>query len=197
MNILKLTQKLNDSNFPKEGISFDEALGLIDIKNEDLYFLLALANKVREKFRGNKVNLCALTSAKSGNCPEDCAFCSQSSRHNSNAPEYPLISEEEILNQARKTIKETKTDRFCIVISGRGVNEEKDLQVICNAIKSVKAEFPNIKLDASLGFISEDGIKRLKQAGLSRFNHNLETAESYFGSVCTTHKHSDRVKTIK
>ena len=197
MKLFYYIDEIQSSNFPKEGISFDEALELIDTKKEDLYFLFALANKVREKFRGNKVSLCALTNAKSGNCSEDCAFCSQSSRHNSNVPEYPLISEEEILKQARKTIKETKTNRFCIVISGRGVDEAKDLEVICSAIKNIRKEFPNIKLDASLGFISEEGIKRLKQAGLSRFNHNLETAESFFGTVCTTHKHSDRVNTIK
>jgi len=197
MNVSELIHKLNCGNFPEKGISFNDALALAKTKNEDIYFLFALANKVRLRYRGKTVNLCALTNAKSGNCPEDCAFCAQSSRHHSNIPEYPLVSADEILKQARKTIKETKTNRFCVVISGRGIDEIKDLPVVCDALRRIKKEFPRIKLDASLGFISEDGMKKLKKAGLSRYNHNLETAESHFGRVCTTHKYSDRVKTIK
>ncbi|OGS23025.1 MAG: biotin synthase BioB [Elusimicrobia bacterium RIFOXYA2_FULL_39_19] len=196
MNLFELIQKQQSGIFPKDGISFDDAFALTGTENKDLYFLFALANSVREKYRGNKVNLCALTNAKSGNCTEDCKFCSQSAHHNSKVEEYPLINEDEIVNQARETINATKTNRFCIVISGKGVSEA-DLDVICNALKRIKKEFPAIALDASLGFVSPEGIIKLKQAGLSRYNHNVETAESHFGKVCTTHKHSDRTNTIK
>lgn len=189
-------EKLRDRVLFGEDISFGEAEELLNTSEREFYSLLSAANSVREKYRSNIVNLCSITNAKSGNCPEDCAFCSQSSYHNADIPEYPLLSVEEILNRASQAAK-TKTNRFCIVISGRGVDEKDELNIICDAIRKIRTEFPKLKIDASLGFISKEGIYKLKEAGLTRYNHNLETAKSYFSSVCTTHTYEDRIATVK
>ncbi|MFH1779115.1 MAG: biotin synthase BioB [Candidatus Omnitrophota bacterium] len=189
-------EKLRDKVLSGEDISFGEAEELLNTSEREFYSLLSTANSIRGKYRSNIVNLCSITNAKSGNCPEDCAFCSQSSYHNADVPEYPLLSADEILNRAREAAK-VKTNRFCIVISGRGVDELDELDTICDVIRKVRVEFPKLKIDASLGFISKEGIYRLKEAGLTRYNHNLETAKSYFSSVCTTHRYEDRVATIK
>lgn len=193
---MRSVENLRDRVLAGEDISFEEAEQLTNLPIAELPFLLSAANSIREKYRSNIVNLCAITNAKSGNCPEDCVFCSQSSHHNTKIPEYPLISVDEIVNRAREAVK-TKTNRFCIVISGRGVDEAKELNIICDAIRKIKDEFPNLKIDASLGFISKEGIRRLKDAGLTRYNHNLETAKSHFSSVCTTHKYEDRTATVR
>lgn len=193
MNLIDL---IKDKVLSGAEITFEEAERLLNLPVCESHFLLSTANSIRERFRGDVVNLCAITNAKSGNCPEDCAFCSQSSRHNTNIPEYPLISVGEILNRARDAAK-IRTNRFCIVISGRGVDETKELNIICEAIKKIRSEFPKLKIDASLGFISKEGIYKLKEAGLTRYNHNLETAESHFPSVCTTHRYEERVATVR
>lgn len=187
---------LKDKVLAGEEISFKETEKLLDTPDTEFYSLLSAANSIREKYRSNIVNLCTITNAKSGNCPEDCAFCSQSSHHNTNVPEYPLISADEIVNRAREAAA-TKTNRFCIVISGRGVDEAEELNIICDAIRRIKDEFPKLKIDASLGFISKEGIYKLKKAGLTRYNHNLETAKSYFLNVCTTHRYGERVATVR
>lgn len=189
-------EKLRDRVLSGEDILFGEAEELLNTSEREFYSLLSAANSVREKYQGNIVNLCSITNAKSGNCPEDCAFCSQSSFHNAKILEYPLLSVEEILNKASQAAK-TKTNRFCIVISGRGVDEKDELNIICDAIRKIRTEFPKLKIDASLGFISKEGIYKLKEAGLTRYNHNLETAKSYFSSVCTTHTYEDRIATVK
>lgn len=189
-------EKLRDKVLSGEDISFGEAEELLNTSDCDFYSLLNAANSIREKYQGNIVNLCSITNAKSGNCPEDCTFCSQSSFYNAKILEYPLLSVEEILNRASQAAK-TKTNRFCIVISGRGVDEKDELNIICDAIRKIRTEFPKLKIDASLGFISKEGIYKLKEAGLTRYNHNLETAKSYFSSVCTTHTYEDRIATVK
>lgn len=193
---LNLVEKLVEKIFSGLDIEFKEAEQLLNTEKEALYTLLSAANSIREKFRGNIVNLCAITNAKSGNCPEDCAFCSQSSHHNSDIPEYPLISADEIVNRAREATS-TKTNRFCIVISGREVDEKNELDTICDGIRRIREEFPQLKIDASLGFISKEAILKLKEAGLTRYNHNLETAKSHFSTVCTTHRYEDRVATVR
>ncbi|KPK41620.1 MAG: hypothetical protein AMJ78_04975 [Omnitrophica WOR_2 bacterium SM23_29] len=157
-------------------IQYEEAEHLLNFSSDKLFSLLGAADSIREKYRSNIVNLCAITNAKSGNCPEDCAFCSQSVHHNTDIQKYPLISIDEILIKATEAVK-MRANRFCIVISGRGVDETKELNIICEAIRRIRDEFPDIKIDASLGFISKEGIYKLKETGLTRYNHNLETAK--------------------
>lgn len=178
-----------------EGISSSCAIRFLSIKDEELCYLFTGANRIRSFFRGRKVDLCAITNAKSGLCPEDCSFCSQSDHYNTDTPTYPLLSVEELVSQAREALK-WKAHRFCIVVSGRRV-EREELECICKAISLIKHNFPVLKRDASLGELSEDMACQLKEAGLERYNHNLESTEDFFSKICTTHTWQDRLETVK
>lgn len=190
----KFIQKIAKKALANKSITPKEADKLIATRNEDLLFLLGYANLIRKKFRGNKVDLCAITSAKSGACPEDCAFCSQSVFYKTNIKTHPLISSQEMFKRAQAAAK-TNTRRFCIVVSGRGTTSDKDFSEILKAVVKIKKKL-NLLIDASLGLLSLDKAKALRESGVSRYNHNIETAESFFSSICSTHKFSDRLKTI-
>lgn len=157
--------------------------------------LLSSASLVTKKFRPACVNLCAITNARSGLCAEDCIFCAQSVTHQTGVMAYPLISVNEMLKRAEEAVL-AKTNRFCIVTSGRGVSEN-ELEVICDGLLKIRSKFEFLKLDASLGILSMAQVDRLKEAGLNRYNHNLETARSFFSKICTTHNYDDRLKTIR
>ena len=176
-------------------ITFAEAEELYHIDDNNIMPILSSASAITRKYRKDIVNLCAITAARSGLCPEDCAFCAQSMRHHTGLSVYPLISEGEMLKRAEEAQKHS-ANRFCIVTSGRNVNE-KEIEVIARAIKKIKNKFPSLKVDASLGILKEPEIEKLKAAGLDRYNHNLETAESYFPKICTTHTYAERLSTIK
>jgi biotin synthase len=168
---------------------------LIKVSQEDIYSLFAATYKIRKKFRKDKVELCAITNARSGACTEDCAFCAQSSWNNTKVQVYPLLEEEEIYRRARRA-QEMGAGYFCIVTSGRSIRDKKALSKICRVISKIRAKL-KIHVDASLGELSLEEAKALKEAGLLRYNHNLETAKSLYPKICTTHKYSDRLKTIE
>lgn len=172
-----------------------EAEKLYNIDGRNLMPFLCASSDIARKYRKDVVNLCAITNARSGLCPEDCAFCAQSERHHTGIAVYPLISEGEMLRRAEQAVRE-KTNRFCIVTSGRGATD-KEMDVIARAVKRIKEKFPGLKMDASLGIISKAQAAKLKSAGLDRYNHNLETAQTNFSKVCTTHTYGDRLTTIK
>lgn len=177
-------------------LSFEEALILVEIEDKkELESLFIAANRIREKFRGRKVDLCSITNAKSGNCSQDCSFCAQSAHSNTKVNVYPLISAEEILSRASQASL-NKAHRFCIVTSGCFV-EEDEFKEICKAIGLIKNKFPTLKMDASLGKLTREKTVALKEAGLDRYNHNIETVESFFDKVCTTHSFQDRLETLK
>lgn len=176
-------------------LTFKQALALIEISEESqLQVLFSVANKVREKFRGKRVDLCSIANAKSGDCSQDCAFCAQSAHSKTEVNTHPLISVEEIVNRAKEAFV-NKAHRFCIVTSGCFV-EEKEFKEICKAIRLIKEEFPSLKMDASLGKLTRDRAVLLKEAGLDRYNHNIETVESFFEKICTTHSFKDRLETL-
>jgi len=177
-------------------ITFEQAYYLVEEQDErTLQYIYSAANRLRHHFRGNRVDLCAITNAKSGSCSEDCAFCSQSAHHNTNVKVYPLLPIKEIIKRALKAVR-NKTHRFCIVTSGCKVNKD-ELELICQTIRTLKQKFPHLKIDASLGALTESDAILLQQAGLDRFNHNIETACSFFPKICSTHTFADRIRTIK
>jgi biotin synthase len=177
----------------KQGIDRDSALYFSRLKGAEIHDLFALANKAREKFRGNKVDLCSIINAKSGACPEDCSFCAQSSYSKTNANVYPLLDKDSILKEAL-IAKKHGVKRFCIVTSGKKPSD-KDLDNICDFMVELrKHEFLPC---ATLGMLNVTQLKRLKQAGLNRYHHNLETSEAYFSEICTTHTYKDKIKTIE
>jgi biotin synthase len=177
----------------KMGIDKNSALSLSQLKGQEILELLAVANSQRIQSRGNRVDLCSIVNAKSGSCPEDCSFCSQSSSSRSDVETYSLLSGDKIL-KAALSAKGQGTKRFCIVTSGKKTSG-KELDQICHYISEIR----NIGLlpCATLGMLGVSELKTLRNAGLHRYHHNLETSESFFREICTTHTYREKVKTIE
>lgn len=179
-----------------KGISAKEALRLIKIKDEtELYALFKRASEKRREFFGNRVTICSIINARCGGCPEDCSFCAQSKSSKAVIEKYPLVSEKEICSAASHA-SENKAANFGIVTSGRAVNASKELDSICSAVEKISHE-NKISPCASLGILNRESLQKLKEAGLSRYHHNLETAESFFGHICSTRSYEDQINTIK
>jgi len=176
-------------------LTFDEALALTEIDESDIPILLGVANKVREVFTGKAVDTCEIVNARSGNCSENCKFCAQSAHHEVQFTAYPLMSEDDILAAAKKA-ETDGASRFCIVTAGCGVEGDPDFDKIVNAIKRIGRE-TNLNRCCSLGTLREEHVTALKEAGITRYHHNLETSESFFNEICTTHTYQERIATIK
>ena len=192
---LECLDKITDRILAGRNINIDEARQLKDIDEDHIYSLFTAAYKIRKKFRGSTVALCAITNARSGACSEDCAFCAQSSWNKTKVKIYPLLEEKEIYARAKRA-QDMGAGYFCIVTSGRRIQDKKGFLKICKVISKIRKKL-KLKVDASLGELSFDEAKALKEAGLFRYNHNLETAQSLYPEVCTTHTYRDRIKTIE
>jgi biotin synthase len=177
-----------------EALSREEAQAVLDCPDDQLLGLIDAGFAVRRRFHGKKVRLHVLANAKSGACPEDCKFCAQSSAYETPAEVYPLQSVEEIVEGARRA-KRARAWKYCIVTATRGPSR-RDLDVICEAVARIKAEI-DITVCTSLGNLTAEKAARLKQAGVDRFNHNLETSERYYPEVVSTHEYADRVSTVR
>ncbi len=156
--------------------------------------LMSLADKARREGAGNEIDLCNILNAKSGACAEDCKFCAQSARHSTDVSGYPLKSELEIL-EAAKEAKTMGADRFDIVTSGNTLSRS-EIEKIADCISEIKKKV-GIKICASLGKLDEKSLKLLKDSGLTRYHHNIETSHRYFRKIVTTHSFEDRLKTIR
>ncbi|MCL1468802.1 biotin synthase BioB [Argonema galeatum] len=182
-------------------LSREEAIALTQIEGqENILLLCEAADKVRQACCGNTVDLCSIINVKSGNCSENCGFCSQSSHHpDSDSPIYGLKSTSEILAQA-KAAEAAGAKRFCLVSQGRGIkyNSPKsgEFERILETVRQITAE-TNIKPCCALGEVTPEQAEALKEAGVTRYNHNLETSENYFPEIVTSHSWRDRVETIK
>jgi len=156
--------------------------------------LILKADKVRREFVKPKVELCNILNAKSGSCSEDCKFCAQSGRHSTGIGSYPLKNKDEIIAAAVKA-KEMGAERFDIVTSGDRLSKD-ELHLIADCIHEITAKL-KIKMCASLGSMSEEELLILKNSGLTRYHHNIETSERYFPNIVSTHTFQDRVSTIR
>jgi biotin synthase len=161
--------------------------------DDELLALLDAAFRVRRAHWGRRVSLHVLENAKLGGCPEDCGFCSQSSRYTS-AGEAPMKTADDLVEAARRA-HAARAKRYCMVTATRGPSQ-RDLDTICDAARRIKAEL-DIELCASLGLLTEAKAARLVAAGIDRFNHNLETSERHFGAIVSTHGWRDRVQTVR
>ncbi len=168
------------------------ALIMSEKKGAEIYELFALSNRIREKFRGNKIDLCSIINAKSGACPEDCSFCAQSAHSKTNIKIHPLIDKEKIL-KAANSVKENGTKRFCIVTSGKKPSDI-ELKEICIFISEIRDM--GLLPCATLGMLEKKQLGQLRDAGLYRYHHNLETSEAFFSEICTTHTYREKIKTI-
>jgi biotin synthase len=179
----------------------DSAIALTQIEGqENILILCAAADRVRQACCGNIVDLCSIINVKSGNCSENCSFCAQSAHHpGQDSPIYGLKSKSEILAQA-KAAEAAGARRFCLVSQGRGPkyasSKSTDFEQILDTVREIIAE-TNIKPCCALGEVTADQATALRQAGVTRYNHNLESAENFFPNVATTHAWQDRVETIK
>ncbi|MFO7590981.1 MAG: biotin synthase BioB [Acidimicrobiia bacterium] len=168
------------------------AVAALDL--DQLPDLVALAHRVRLAYCGDAVELESLINAKSGACPEDCAFCSQSARFESEVDVYPFLDLDEVLGAARAT-REAGATQFCIVVAVRGP-EERLLTKVIDAVHAVHDE-TGLEVACSLGLLKPEQATRLAEAGVRRYNHNLETCREVFPTICTTHTYDDRVTTAR
>ncbi len=160
----------------------------------DLSELIEKSSKITKENFNNEVEVCSIISARTGKCSENCKYCSQSSHNHADIICHPLLSVDEVYQSALKA-KENGATRFCIVTSGRS-EQGDDFYKILEMIRAV-ASIPDIHCCASLGLLSEDQIKKIKEAGVERFNHNINTSKNYHSKICTTHNFEDRIKTVK
>ena len=178
-----------------QSITMEQAVTLSQIPDQDLPFLLAMADKIRQQFVGDEVDLCVIVNGRSGKCTENCSFCAQSMHHQAQINVYPLMSEDELV-AAAKQAEADGSNRFSIVTSGRGAEHDMDFGKILKALSRIQAE-TKLKVCASLGTLSAENAQALKAAGVSRYHHNVETSRSYYGEICTTHTYNDRARTIQ
>lgn len=175
------------------GVSPEEALSVLEASDDELLAIMNAAFQVRKHHYGKKVKLNLIINAKSGLCPEDCGYCSQSIVSTAPVNKYPLLEKGTLVDGARKAM-EMKVGTYCIVASGKRPTEGEVDQVI-EAVKTIKGEMP-MKICACLGILSADQAERLKEAGVDRYNHNLNTSKNNFQNITTTHTYDDRVTTV-
>ena len=156
--------------------------------------LLAAANRIRERFRGSAVDICSIVNARSGACSEDCRYCAQSSHYRTDAPVYGLIEPSQ-MQEAARGAKESGACRFCIVTSGRGIDDGQDLAGIARGIGLVAGL--GLSPCATLGTLTREQLGTLRDAGLRRYHHNIETSREYFPEVCTTHTFDERLELLR
>lgn len=163
---------------------------LLDLYNTDLETLLELSSQYMSK----NIEFCSLVNARSGKCSQNCKYCAQSSHYRTDIETYPLIDKEEVL-KAAKEAKEYGVNHFAIVTSGKDP-EEENFDKIIELIQEIN-KVDGISSCASIGILNEEDAKKLADAGLKRFHHNINTSQSYYPEVCTTHTWEDRVNTCK
>jgi biotin synthase len=187
-------QQLAERVLAGDTLSADEALGVLECPDEELLELLAAVYRVRRRWFGNKVQLYFLMNAKSGLCPEDCAYCSQSKVSEAEIPRYNLLSRDKLMDGARIAAA-SKARTYCIVISARGPNE-REMRAVTSIVPEIKQRY-NLKICACLGLLTDEQARELKECGVDRVNHNLNTSDSYYGEICTTHTFADRMATLR
>jgi biotin synthase len=174
--------------------SRNDALWILDGKDVELLPLLHAAYLPRERHFGRKVMVQILNNIQNGLCPEDCGYCSQSSDSDAAIRKYPIKSDEEIFAAAEHAAR-AGASRYCMVLSGRGPTIERTRK-LASLIRQLKDRYP-IEICLSAGLVDDARAEILAEAGLDRLNHNLNTSESHYGKVCSTHSYSDRVRTLE
>lgn len=163
-------------------------------KTCDLQELCNAADEIRQKFSGNHADLCSIINGKSGHCSENCKFCAQSAFNKTDCEEYDFIEDEKIINRAKQDAAEG-VHRFSIVTSGRALSGD-DFEKAVKVYKKLN-ENVDIELCASFGFLTKEQLLRLKDAGVTRYHHNIETSRKNFPNICTSHTYEMKMETIK
>lgn len=166
----------------------------LDLYEEPLESLIEISSVLSEKNFENKMEFCSLISARTGKCSQNCKYCAQSSHYRTDIETHPLVSLEKIKTTAQES-RDNGASRFAIVTSGK-TPDESDFDVMLDMIKEINS-IDGLKSCASIGILNEEQVIALKETGLRRFHHNINTCKSYYPSVCTTHTYEDRLKTIE
>ena len=194
MNISEFIKECQEKVLSGVGISSEDAAKLFDVPDENIQELANAANQITREFNGPKVDVEQLNNIKKNACSEDCSFCGQSAFFDTGIESYQLPSAEEVVKRAQKA-KDEGAESYCLVAAWREPSH-KDFEKVCNIIENVNAKV-GISVECSLGFLTEQQAKKLKELQVKRYNHNLETAKSKFAEICTTHTYENRMKTLK
>ena len=184
---------LADKAISGEVLTHEECRTVLACPDQHVLELLDAAYRVRFHFCGNRVHLHMLINAKSGLCPEDCHYCSQSKISTAEIERYPLVSQQKLLEGAQRA-KEARCLRYCIAISTRGATN-REIDFIASAVRAIKQKV-DIAVCCTVGIISEEKARSLYDAGVEQLNHNLNTSERYYPNVCSTHTYQDRINTL-
>lgn len=189
LNVEKLADEIiNGKRFTKT----DDVSFLLDA---DLADLQHAANKIKEAFCGNRVDLCTIVNGKAGHCSENCKFCAQSGHYHTGANVYDFIDADTLVEECRRNEK-NGAHRFSIVTAGRSLSEQ-DFESAITAYKKMHESCPNMILCASHGFQTEEQFRIMKENGVTMYHENIETSRRFFPSICTTHTFDEKITCIK
>ncbi len=174
-------------------LSREDALALLNTPDESLEELVSFAETFRRKYKGNHVSIHILTNARSGNCSQDCAYCAQSCRSKADIDKYKWVGDEKLYKD-NDFVKEHHLSRHCIGLSGMKFTDA-EIETLAEKIRKMKAD--GTHLCCSIGFLTEHQAKVLKDAGLDRINHNLNSSRNYYPNICSTHTFDQRVANIR
>jgi biotin synthase len=186
--------ELADQVLDGKKVTNEEALSILECPDDDVLLLMHAAFQIRKHYFGKKVKLNMIMNAKSGHCSENCGYCSQSSISTAPINSYRMVDKDTILEGAKRA-HDLNVGTYCIVASGRGPSN-KDIDHVVEAVKEIKESY-GLKICACLGLLKPEQAKRLKEAGVNRYNHNINTSASNHANITTSHTYDDRVNTVE
>jgi biotin synthase len=175
-------------------VSEQQAISILRAPDDQLLDILSAAYKIRRRHFANTVQLYFLMNAKSGLCPEDCTYCSQSKISDAEIPKYNFLSRDKILDGAR-VAHERKSKTYCMVISARGPSDG-EIEAVEQLVPEIKRQY-DLKICACLGLLTPEHAERLKACGVDRVNHNVNTSPEHYEQICSTHTYQDRIETLR
>ncbi|HBV64457.1 MAG TPA: biotin synthase BioB [Rhodopirellula sp.] len=187
-------QEMADQVLGGESLTREQAISILQAPDVDVLSILSAGFRIRHQHFGKSVQLYFLMSAKSGLCPEDCHYCSQSKISEAPVPKYNILKRDDLMEAARLA-SERGAKTYCLVISARGPNE-RELNAVEQIVPEIKDKY-GLDICACLGLLSREQADRLKACGVDRVNHNLNTSEDHYADICTTHTYADRVQTLQ
>ena len=194
MSTLQFIKECQEKVFSGIRISSEDAEKLLNIPEENIKDLARCANEITRDFNGEKIDVEQLNNIKKNACSEDCSFCGQSAFFDTGIDSYQLPTPDEVVTKAQKA-KEEGAESYCLVAAWREPSPS-DFEKVCKIITKVNDKV-GISIECSLGFLTIEQATKLKELGVKRYNHNLETAKSKFSEICTTHTYEDRLKTLE
>lgn len=192
---MSVYEHMADTVLEGKELTDEQAMAVLESPDEELLPLLHAAYKVRKQFYGNKVKLNMIINTKSGLCPENCGYCAQSIVSKAPIEKYAMMKKDEIVAGASRAA-ELHAGTYCIVASGRGP-ANRELDIVIDAVKEIKSIHQDMTICACLGILKPEQAVRLKEAGVDRYNHNINTSSRHHANITTSHTYDDRVSTVE